>query len=49
MFSELPFVAKWLQTDLNYVRIIYGLTDTDFNYFGIDYGVTDTYLALLIA
>ena len=41
-------VAKWLQTDLNYFRIIYGVTDTDFNYLGINYGVTDTDLALLI-
>ena len=44
----IPCVAKWLQTDLNYFRIIYGVTDTDFNYLGINYGVTDTDLALLI-
>ena len=30
--TPLPCVAKWLQTDLNYFRIIYGVTDTDFNY-----------------
>ena len=47
-FRRLPCVAKWLQTDLNYFRIIYGVTDTDFNYLGINYGVTDTDLALLI-
>ena len=45
---KIPCVAKWLQTDLNYFRIIYGVTDTDFNYLGINYGVTDTDLALLI-
>ena len=41
----LPLVAKCLQTDLKYFRIIYGVTDTDFNCFGINYGVTDTDLA----
>ena len=45
---SLPLVAKCLQTDLNYFRIIYGVTDTDFNCFGINYGVTDTDLAILI-
>ena len=48
MIWELPCAAKWLQTDLNCFRIIYGVADTDFNYLGINYGVTDTDLALLI-
>ena len=48
LFSVMPCVAKWLQTDLNYFRIVYGVTDTDCNYLGINYGVTDTDLALLI-
>ena len=37
----LPCVAKWLQTDLNYFRIIYGVTDTDFSCLGINDCVTD--------
>ena len=43
-----PLVAKCLQTDLIYFRILYGVTDTDFNCFEMNYGVTDTDLALLI-
>ena len=46
--SLIPLVAKCLQTDSNYFRIIYGVTGTDFNCFGIKYGVTDTDLAILI-
>ena len=47
IYIYIPCAAKWLQTDLNYFRIIYGVADTDFNYLGINYGVTDTDLALL--
>ena len=46
--SDVPLVAKCLPTDLNYFRIIDGVTDTDFNCRGISYGVTDTDLPLLI-
>ena len=46
--KELQLVAKWLQTDKNYFRIVYRVTDTFFNYLRINYGLTDTDLALLI-
>ena len=45
--SALPCVAKWLQTDTNYFRIIDGVTDTDLNYFRFNYGATDTDLAFI--
>ena len=44
----IPCVAKWLQTDINYLRINYGVTDTELYDFRIDFRVTDTDLALLI-
>ena len=47
--ETVPLVATWLQTDLNYFRTIYELTDTDFKYFGINCGIADTDLALLSA
>ena len=30
--GPVPLVAKWLQTDKNYFRIVYRVTDTFFNY-----------------
>ena len=42
-----PCVAKWLQTDINDVRQIVGVTDADLNEFRIIYGVADIDLALL--
>ena len=48
MNCHMPLVVKCLQTDVNYFRIIYGVTDTDLNCFGINNRVTDTDLALLI-
>ena len=43
-----PCVAQWLQADINYFRLIYGVADTDLNCIRIISGVTDTDLALLI-
>ena len=44
---NVPCIAKWLQTYINYFRTTDRVTDTDLNYFRINYGVTDTDLALL--
>ena len=44
--ASVPCVAKWLQTDINYIGIIYRVSDTDLNCLGINYGVADTDLAL---
>ena len=39
----IPCVAKLLQTDLNDIRMTYGVADTDFNCVGINYGYRRSY------